>query len=130
MISGDQGLKRKVCEDIKDAYELFDVLQKETLVDRDNLLFLQALLYRMNKHELFDLAVNYAQNKGNLIHFKKPPAEPRKCNTTYHNVRPSVIFYIPDRSKQNRTEQKMSLLSNIAGVIISSVELVLRQTNV
>ena len=78
VISGDKGIKARVREKITNGLELFDFLQKDLKIDRDNLLLLQALLYRMNKHELFDLAVEYAQTKGNVIHFKKPPDEPRK----------------------------------------------------
>ena len=83
VILGDRGLKRRIRENIKSGFELFEVLQGDSLIDRDNLLLLQALLYRMNKHELFDQAVEYAQKKGNVIHFKKPPNQPRKSNRNY-----------------------------------------------
>lgn len=37
---------------------------------------LQALLFRMHRTELFELAVKYAQSTGNVVHFTKPPPEP------------------------------------------------------
>lgn len=65
-------------ESIRNGHELFDVFQRHRLTDSDNLLMLQALLHRMHKPELFELAVRYAQTVGNVLYFKIPPTEPRK----------------------------------------------------
>lgn len=76
-VKGEGGLGRHVLESIKNGHELFDIFQRHQLTDRDNLLILQALLHRMQKPELFELAVRYAQTVGNVLHFKIPPTEPR-----------------------------------------------------
>lgn len=72
----DGGLRRTVLETLETPHELFDVLQRHHFITRDNVLILQALLHRMDKIQLFNLAVNYAQATGNVVHFAKPPKEP------------------------------------------------------
>lgn len=65
-------------EGIKKGRELLDIFQKHQFIDKDNLLILQALLHRIQKQELFELAVRYSQTVGNVMHIKIPPKEPRK----------------------------------------------------
>lgn len=73
---GQDGLGRRLLETIKTPLELFDSLQKHAFLDRNNLLYLQILLYKLGRMDLFDCAVDYAQRIGGVINFRKPPAEP------------------------------------------------------
>lgn len=73
---GPDGLGRRLLETIKTPLELFDSLQKHAFLDRNNLLYLQILLYKLGRLDLFDRAVDYAQRIGGVITFRKPPAEP------------------------------------------------------
>lgn len=75
-VKGDGGIRRKALDTIVNAHELFDLLQRYQFINRDNLLMLQALLFRMHRTELFEQAVKYAQSTGNVVHFTKPPPEP------------------------------------------------------
>ena len=77
-------------EGIKKGRELFDILQKHQIIDKNNLLILQALLHRMQKQELFELAVRYAQTVGNVMHIKLPPKEP--CKYVYNVSIQSFLF--------------------------------------
>lgn len=73
---GDGGLPRRLLEDIETPMELFDSLQKNLFLGRDNLIYLQAIVYKIGRKDLFERAVEYAQSLGDIIHFSSPPREP------------------------------------------------------
>ena len=81
--AGEEGLGERVLEKIKTPLELFDVLRQRTFVDRNNMIYLQAMLYHIGRKDLLDLAVEYAHACKDVIHYKSPPPEPGKidiCN--------------------------------------------------
>jgi len=66
---------RGVLEKIKNASDLFDHLRKLTRLSKDNLVCLQAILMRLKRPELIEMAVDYARTVGDVIFFY-PAAEP------------------------------------------------------
>ena len=75
-LSGDDGFRRGLLSKIETPLEFFDSLQKYTFLDRNNLLFLQAMLYQLGRMDLYDMAIDYAQSLGDVIYFCTPPKEP------------------------------------------------------
>lgn len=72
---GPKGLGRRLLSEIKTAPELFDWLQKNNFLDTNNLLVLQAVLFKLGRMDLYDKAVVYAQSLGDVVHFSPPPKE-------------------------------------------------------
>lgn len=75
-VVGDEGLGRRLLSTIKTPLELFDALQKHTFLDRNNFLYLQAMLYNLGRMDLYALAIEYTHKIGDVIHFSVPPEEP------------------------------------------------------
>lgn len=77
MFKGQEGLGRKVLSETKTPLELFDSLQKHCFIDRDNLLYLQGMLYRIRRIDLFEKVADYATRRLNdAVHYKSPDKEP------------------------------------------------------
>lgn len=76
IFEGRDGIGQRLLEEIKTPLELFKALEKRTFLDRNNLLFFQAMLYHLDRMDLLDLAIDFAHTHGNAIHFKSPPREP------------------------------------------------------
>lgn len=77
MFKGLEGLGRKLLSETKTAFELFDSLQMRCFIDRDNLLYLQGMLYKINRMDLFERVADYASRTlEEAIHFKPPAKEP------------------------------------------------------
>lgn len=73
---GDEGFGRRLLSEIKTPLQLFDSLQKHLFLSRNNLLFLQAMLFKIGRMDLYDMALDYAQTIGDVIYFCSPPLEP------------------------------------------------------
>ena len=76
MFTGMDGFGRNLLAEIETPLRLFDSMQKRTFLDRHNILFLQAMLHKIGRMDLFDSAIKYAHSVGDTIHFRKPPSEP------------------------------------------------------
>ncbi|XP_069133855.1 uncharacterized protein [Argopecten irradians] len=63
--SGEGGLGRRVQEEITDPLQFFDHMQRSGRLDRNNLLYLQAILWHLGRKDVYDMFVQCA----------------RKCNT-------------------------------------------------
>ena len=83
--AGDDGFGRRLLSEIKTPLQLFDSLQKHLFLSRNNLLFLQAMLHRIGRMDLYDMALDYAQTLGDVIYFCSPPPEPGKIITLHIN---------------------------------------------
>ena len=68
MLTGDQGSPRKALEKIATALDLFDHLRIRCLLSRDNILFLQAMLYHAKRIDLFNKLREYGRTRGNTLH--------------------------------------------------------------
>lgn len=77
MFKGQEGLGRRVLSETLSAMDLFDSLQTRRFIDRDNLLYLQGMLYRINRTDLFDKVVEYATHTlKDTVYFKTPAEQP------------------------------------------------------
>ena len=85
LFTGPKGLGRRLLSEIKTAPELFDWLQKNNFLDTNNLLVLQAVLFKLGRMDLYDKAVVYAQSLGDVVHFSPPPKEPSKTPKYVYN---------------------------------------------
>ena len=92
---GQEGLGRRVLSETLSAMDLFDSLQTRRFIDRDNLLYLQGMLYRINRTDLFDKVVEYATHTlKDTVYFKTPAEQPGKFFTWFTNL------YFNHRRKQ------------------------------
>lgn len=101
LFKGEEGLGRRVLYETSSALELFDSLQKKGLIDRDNLLYLQAMLYHIGKKDLFKKVAEYATSSlHDAVHFKTPAQEPENG---YRYVR----FHVTGRDLQTKYTNSM-----------------------
>ena len=74
-VSGE--FKLRLSDTIKQPIDLLNVLETRGFIDKNNLLYLQAILYHIDKPDLFDMVVEYAASTlDDVVHFQKPPADP------------------------------------------------------
>ena len=72
-VSGE--FKLRLMETIKTPADLLNHLETRGFIDRNNLLYLQAILYHIDKPDLFDMVVEYAASTlDDVVHFQKPSA--------------------------------------------------------
>ena len=92
MFTGMDGFGRNLLAEIETPLRLFDAMQKRTFLDRNNILFLQAMLHKIGRMDLFDSAIKYAHKIGDTIHFSKPPSEPGKVDIQLLDSRSKHMF--------------------------------------
>ena len=131
LLTGPKGLGRRLLSEIKTAPELFDWLQKNNFLDRNNLLILQAVLFKLGRMDLYEKAVVYAQSIGDVVHFSPPPKEPGKtpkyanlsvngnCNgsvrdlfvKTWWNLIKTLFVWVRKKRKRRRhnADEKLAL---------------------
>lgn len=63
-------------EAIKDPLDLFTHLRQKTILTRDNVVFLQAMLWHTKRKDLHNKFVKFAKERGNVIHFYVPNEKP------------------------------------------------------
>jgi hypothetical protein len=68
MLTGDPGSSRRALEKITTALDLFDHLRTRCLLSRDNILFLQAMLYHARRIDLLNKLLEYGRTRGNTLH--------------------------------------------------------------
>ena len=81
LLSGrDGGFGRPVLEELEKPLHLFDLMRRHKFLDRNNIIYLQAMLYKIGRPDLYDSAIEYAHSVGEAIHLSKPPREPGIVN--------------------------------------------------
>ena len=84
LLSGrDGGFGRPVLDNLIKPLHLFDLMRRHRFLDRNNIIYLQAMLYKIGRPDLYDSAIEYAQSVGETIHFSKPPTEPGIVNSRF-----------------------------------------------
>lgn len=76
--TGPGGAAKSVLEKIKTPFELFDHLRNVCKLSRDNLLFLQAMLFHANRIDLFKKLMTFGKKHKTDLHFYEPPGNPGK----------------------------------------------------
>ncbi|CAC5413455.1 unnamed protein product [Mytilus coruscus] len=95
LLSGLNGTAKGVLEAIKDPLDLFTHLRQKTILTRDNVVFLQAMLWHTKRKDLHNKFVKFAKERGNVIHFYSPSEKPE-------NGYEYVKFHIGGKEKMNR----------------------------
>lgn len=122
LLSGLNGTAKGVLEAIKDPLDLFTHLRQKTILTRDNVVFLQAMLWHTKRKDLHKKFVKFAKERGNVIHFYSPSEKPE-------NGYEYVKFHIGGKEKMNRhkLEQLRALVSYallvpLDFVVVSGIE--------
>jgi hypothetical protein len=68
ILTGDKGSPAGTLEKITTALKLFDHLRKRCLLSRDNILYLQTMLYHARRIDLLTILLEYGRAHGNTLH--------------------------------------------------------------
>ena len=68
ILTGDKGSPAGTLEKITTALKLLDHLRNRCLLSRDNILFLQAMLYHARRIDLLNKLLEYGRTRGNTLH--------------------------------------------------------------
>jgi hypothetical protein len=85
MLTGDPGSPRRALENITTALDLFDHLRTRCLLSRDNILFLQAMLYHARRIDLLNILLEYGRTRGNTLHCYPAPDVGKSTNKHKEN---------------------------------------------
>jgi len=80
MLTGDPGSSRRALEKITTALDLFDHLKTRCLLSRDNILFLQAMLFHVRRIDLLNILLEYGRTRGNTLHCYPEPDGGKSTN--------------------------------------------------
>ena len=94
-LKGFKGSGKAVLELIKDPLDLFQHLQHRLILTRDNIVFLQAMLWHTRRKDLHNKFVKFAKKRGNIVHFFAPSDKPE-------NGYEFIKFHISGREKMDR----------------------------
>ncbi|XP_071148871.1 uncharacterized protein [Mytilus edulis] len=89
LLRGEGGTARSVLEQLSTPLKLFDHLINEGKLSRDNILFLQAMLYHARRIDLFKQLIDYGKQNRNTLHFYEPIGNPANG---YRDVKFHVAF--------------------------------------
>ncbi|XP_076106448.1 uncharacterized protein LOC143075073 [Mytilus galloprovincialis] len=122
LLSGLNGTAKGVLEAIQDPLDLFTHLRQKRILTRDNVVFLQAMLWHTKRKDLYNKFVKFAKQRGNIVHFYSPSERPE-------NGYEYVKFHIGGKEKLNRhkLEQLRALVSfatcvPLDFVVVSGIE--------
>ncbi|XP_052079574.1 uncharacterized protein LOC127717781 [Mytilus californianus] len=97
LLGGECGTARSVLEQILTPLKLFDHLIKDGKLSRDNILFLQAMLFHARRIDLFKQLMDYGKHYRNILHFYEPSGNPANG---YRDVK----FHVACKENLSRNE--------------------------
>lgn len=69
---------------INDPLDLFQHLRQRCILTRDNIVFLQAMLWHSRRKDLHNKFVKFAKKRGNIVHFFAPNDKPVSNQISLH----------------------------------------------
>ena len=91
LFAGEIG--RNLAERISTGIKLFDILEKRGFLNMNNLLYLQSLLFYINRMDLFKKVATYAADKlYHSVYFQAPPDQPGMINKFLLNSSQLIMF--------------------------------------
>ncbi|XP_060592156.1 uncharacterized protein LOC132746895 [Ruditapes philippinarum] len=108
---GEGGLGKGVLEKIKTPQDLFRILRTRGYITRDNLLYLQGILYQAGRKDLIQDGVEYAKSLGNVVHFYAPTYLPE-------NGYKHVKFHVDGMDFQNYSRDDVENLRRKVSAIL------------
>ncbi|XP_053397907.1 uncharacterized protein LOC128556516 isoform X1 [Mercenaria mercenaria] len=103
LFEGEGGIGKSVLEKIKLPQDLFRVLRTRGYISRDNLLYLQGILYLAGRRDLIEDALDYSKTVGNVLHLYAPSYQPE-------NGYRFVKFHVAGRNFRNYSRKDVELL--------------------
>ncbi|XP_060573610.1 uncharacterized protein LOC132731444 [Ruditapes philippinarum] len=108
---GEGGLGKGVLEKIKTPQDLFRIMRTRGYITRDNLLYLQGILYQAGRKDLIQDGVEYAKSLGNVVHFYAPTYLPE-------NGYKYVKFHVDGKDFTNYSRNDVENLRRIVSAIL------------
>ncbi|XP_060575284.1 uncharacterized protein LOC132732790 [Ruditapes philippinarum] len=123
MFTGPNGIGKGVLEKCNSCVELFTVLKQRGYISRDNVLYLNKILYVLQEHDLLQKTVEYCMKEGDVIYYYSVDRRP--------DVGEKEIKIHVKADVQNYNKEQLDLLRNVVAsiacippeeILISAVE--------
>ncbi|XP_053397905.1 uncharacterized protein LOC123552421 [Mercenaria mercenaria] len=119
LFRGPGGISDTTLNEMRSALDLFSIMRTRRLLTRDNLIYLQAILYRLGRVDLTKQGVEYANTIGNVIHFYPASALPE-------NGFKYVKLHVEGRNFRNCTRAYVQNIRNrVAAILFIPLEFVI-----
>ncbi|XP_060585094.1 uncharacterized protein LOC132741033 [Ruditapes philippinarum] len=119
---GHGGISDESLNEMKSVRDLFNIMRTRGLLNRENLIYLQAMLYIIGRLDLIKDGVEYSKTVGNVIHFY--PASPLPVLT--ENGFKYVKFHVEGRNFRNCTRRYVQSVRNrIAAILFIPAQFVI-----
>lgn len=103
LFEGEGGIGRGVLDKIQTPRDLFRILRTRGYISRDNLLYLQVILFLTGRKDLVQEAVDHSKTIGNILHFYAPSDQPE-------NGYKYVKFHVDGKDFRSYTRDDINIL--------------------
>lgn len=116
LFRGPDGLGKKTLEKCETFIQLFDVLRERCFISRGNLVYLNQILYTLDRRDLIEKCAKYRRVEGNTVTFSK-----EEINDDGYTP---VKIHLPADIRSIDMETIDRLRNNVAKIVCVPVELV------